>query len=149
MLNSNNFVKGLNQDIHPKYQVEGTYRYALNAVLESKEGDLPSISNEIGNIYCATNWPDDKKIIGHQLLDNDEILVFLFDPSEIRPAHEIGVYNTTSCVYTSIVIDSLLNFSTDHPINPRFRIRNGCERIVYFTDNYNPYRVINISDTTD
>lgn len=55
MINSNNFVKGINQDIHPKYQQEGTYRYALNAVLETAQGDQPSISNELGNIYCGTD----------------------------------------------------------------------------------------------
>ena len=25
-----------------------------------------------------------------------------------------------------------------------YRLKNGCERVVYFTDNYNPYRVINL-----
>lgn len=55
MLTSNNFVKGIEQDIHPKRQPEGTYRYALNAVAETREGALPSLSNELGNYYCAQN----------------------------------------------------------------------------------------------
>lgn len=30
-----------------------------------------------------------------------------------------------------------------------FRVRNGCERIVYITDNYNPYRVVNLDQLDD
>lgn len=52
-------------------------------------------------------------------------------------------------MYTTIVADQRLNFNRDYPINALFRIRNGCERIIYFTDNYNPYRVINITDTSE
>lgn len=77
------------------------------------------------------------------------MVLFFYDPSPLRPPHEIGVYNTTTCTYTTIVTDPLLNFSLEYPINALFRIRNGCERIIYFTDNYNPYRVINITDTSD
>lgn len=29
-----------------------------------------------------------------------------------------------------------------------FRIRNGCERVIYLTDNLNPYRVVNLTDTS-
>lgn len=107
------------------------------------------MSNELGTILCGTNWPTDKTLIGHKLLDNDELVLFFFDPAPLRPDHEIGIFNTTNCTYTTIVTDSLLNFSDKYPINALFRIRNGCERIIYFTDNYNPYRVINITDTSD
>lgn len=49
MVTSNIMAKGMNQDIHPKFQTEGTYRSALNAVLETELGESPSISNELGN----------------------------------------------------------------------------------------------------
>lgn len=55
MLSSNTFVKGLNQDVHPKHQLEGTYRFGLNGVVESTEGELPAVSNELGTVYCADN----------------------------------------------------------------------------------------------
>lgn len=149
MTTSNNFIKGINQDIHPKHQLEGTYRYALNAVVESKLGELPAISNELGTAYCAKDWPDTKILIGHTLTDTDDIVVFLFDPDPDRPLHEIGIYNPTTCQYTTICVDNLLNFSAEHPVNAIFRIRNGCDRYIYFTDNYNKYRVVNITNTTD
>lgn len=149
MLTSNNFTKGLNTDIHPKHQEEGTYRFALNAVLETKEGDIPSISNELGDVFCAFGFPADKKIIGHTLTDDDDIVVFVYDPDPDRPSHEIGIYNPNNCTYTKIVGDQCLNFSDKHPINAIFRIKNGCDRYVYFTDNFNFYRVVNLTDTSE
>jgi hypothetical protein len=55
MITTNTLNKGLSQDIHPKFQPEGSYRYALNAVLETNDGNIGAISNELGNTYCATN----------------------------------------------------------------------------------------------
>lgn len=136
---------GMNQDIDPKYQPDGTYRYALNAVLETTEGELGSISNELGNAICATNFPSGLKIIGHTLTDTEDIVVFLYDPAPVRPDHQIGIFNPTACTYSLIAKSPDLNFY--NPVNALFRVRNGCDRIIYFTDNANPYRVINITDT--
>lgn len=102
MLTSNQFVKGLNQDIHPKYQEEGSYRFALNAVLETEFGEQPSISNELGNELCG-EWPEGKVPNGHVLLDNDEVFVTLYDPNG---DHEVGILNSSSCTYTTLSIDS-------------------------------------------
>lgn len=147
MLQTNNFVKGLVTDTHPKNQDSGTYRFALNAVLETKEGNITSISNERGNTLCASNLPD-KTIIGDVQVSPTEVVLFLYD-SAGRPEHEIGTLNTATCQYTTIAKGDCLNFSDKYPINALYKIRNGCETIVYFTDNYNPYRVINITDTTE
>ncbi|MFN7302288.1 MAG: hypothetical protein ACK5U7_12515, partial [Bacteroidota bacterium] len=135
----------MDQDIDPKYQKEGTYRYALNAALETKEGDLFNISNEQGNIYDSIGFPAYKKIIGHTLTDNSDIVLFLYDPDE-RPEHEIGIYNPQEGTYTTIAKSGLLNFK--NPINAIFRMKNACTRLIYFTDNTNPYRVADITDTS-
>ena len=143
-LASNIPAMGMNQDAHPKFQPQGTYRSALNAVLESVSGDVPSMSNEIGNIEVAEGYPASKKIIGHRLLDDGTTVVFLFDPSTSRPSHEIGFFDPQKKTYTTYKAAECLNFSADHYINPIYRLKNGCERVVYFTDNYNTYRVINL-----
>lgn len=39
-----------------------------------------------------------------------------------------------------------LNFDVHHQITGIYRLRRGCEKTVYFTDNYNPPRYLNISD---
>lgn len=144
MITNNILSKGMNQDIHPKYQPEGTYRMALNAVLESREGDIATLSNELGNIESASGYPSTKKIIGHRLLDDGTTVVFLFDPASSRPDHEIGIFDPHQYSYTTYKKGSCLNFSDAHYINAIYRLKNGCERIVYFTDNYNPYRYINL-----
>jgi len=149
MLATNTFTRGINQDTLPKFQPEGTYRYALNAVLETENGDTPTVSSELGTTYCAIDWPTDKTLIGHTLTDSDDIVLFFYDPTPFRPEHEIGIYNPNTCRYTTLVVDQFLNFSDKYPVNALFRVRNGCDGFVYFTDNYNPYRVINISDTSD
>lgn len=145
MQSSNNFYAGIDQDIDPKYQKEGTYRYALNAVLETTEGDLFNISNEKGNVYDSAGFPTTKKIIGHTLTDNHEIVLFLYDP-DVRPEHEIGIYDPLVGTYTTIAKSGLFNFK--NPINALFRMKNSCNRLIYFTDNTNPYRVADITDTS-
>jgi hypothetical protein len=138
-----NITKGINQDIHPKYQEDGTYRFALNAVLETNEGEIPSISNELGNKICSLRYPSQKIIIGHTNTNTDEVVLFLYDSTG---DHEIGIFNPQKCDYTSIVGDSCLNFSLSHPVNAIFKVKQGGQRVVYFTDSYNRYRAINIDD---
>lgn len=145
---SNQFFLGMDQDVHPKYIKDGKYRYALNAILETELGEQPSISNEIGNSICAS-LPAGLKINGHALTDNHEIVLFLYDPAPSRPNHQIGIYDPINCSYTPIVIDQLLNFSDQHPVTAFVRIKNGCNRFVYFADNYNNFRVANLTDTSE
>lgn len=148
MLTSNTFAKGMSTDVHPKFQPEGTYRFALNAVLETELGELPAIANELGNQICALNYPTHKVLIGHSLTDNEDIILFLYDPTLPRPEHEIGIYNPIDCTYTTKAKGACLNFSDKHPINAFTRIRNGCERVTNFTDDNEQYRVINTTDLT-
>lgn len=138
------FNNGINSDIAPRYQPDGTYRYALNAVLETSNGLLPSISSEVGNLAFG-NLPSGKTIIGHTLTDNEDVILFLYSPDD---EHEIGILNSISGNYTTHLIGACLNFSLDHQINAIFRIKRGCDRVVYFTDLNNPYRSIDFSDTS-
>ena len=145
METSNTFAKGINTDVHPKFQPEGSYRFALNAAVETELGEMPSIANELGNEICAINYPSEKVLIGHCLTDNEDIVLFIYDPEPVRPEHEIGIYNPVDCTYTTKAKGTCLNFSDKFPINAIFRIRNGCERVINFTDNNEEYRVINLS----
>lgn len=128
------FVKGLDTDTSPKRQSEGTYRYAKNAVVETTSGDHMYISNELGNSICGEV---NKPIAGAGNMDNQEVFLALVPD-------EIGIFNTNTCTYTPLVVDDCFNFSLDHKVYIEFRIRNGCDRTVYLTDNYNSYRVINL-----
>lgn len=149
MIASKGLIKGMSQDSHPRYQPENTYHSALNAIIETTDGEIMSIANELGNLQELTTYPvnDDgipKRIIGSRLLDDGTTVLFLFDPAETRPDHEIGIWDPKQKKYTTYVYGTCLNFSDKHYINAVYRLKNGCERVVYFTDNYNPYRVINL-----
>jgi hypothetical protein len=142
-------LKGMAQDYQARYQPPQTYHSALNAVLETQVGEVLGLSNELGNLQELTTYPynidgNPKKIIGSRLLDDGTSVLFLFDPAPVRPQHEIGIWDPAQKKYTTYLAGECLNFSDEHYINALFRIKAGCERLVYFTDNYNPYRVVNL-----
>lgn len=99
MLTSNNFLSGLNTDVHPKNQPDGTYRLALNAVVETGEGDISKLINELGNSLCNA-LPEGKSIHGHTLTDTNDVILLLYDPEGI---HELGIYNSAGCTYTPLL----------------------------------------------
>lgn len=134
------FSGGMIQDALPAHQPEGSYRFALNAVLETLEGDYPSLSSELGEVlHSSLQYP----IIGHCLTDTSEsIILFSTDDFEC----EIGELNLASKKYVTLVNSSDLEFSTKNPIQCLFRKIRGCERTIYFTDGVNKYRAINIDN---
>lgn len=134
----------MNTDVLPKFQPEGSYRLALNAVVETSDGELPSISNELGNAQACSNYPVGKQIIGHTLTEDPDVTVlFLYDPND---EHEIGYYNSSTELYSTVAKGACLNFSNTHQVRAIFRLRNGCERVVDWTDRKNRYRTANLTD---
>jgi len=133
-------AKGMYRDTNPIDQPANTYRYALNMMLESREGDHSAITNEEGNEACDA-VKSGYQVIGTILVNNNDTIVFSTNGTK----SEIGILSQ-SCVYTSLVESTCLNFSRDYPISGIFKIQNGCDRIIYFTDNYNPIRVLNLDN---
>ena len=79
-LNNNSvqqLVKGLNTDYSSINQPKGTYKYALNAILESNEGDMFQLSNEEANTLVAS-LKDGYKIIGTVYIGDDETVILIF-----------------------------------------------------------------------
>ena len=130
---------GINQDSHPRFQPEGTYRYALNAANQSEQGERPSLVTELGNELVAFT---SLQLIGAHLLGSEEFVVFLTNDRN----SEIGIYNRVTKTYEVLINTDCLNFSTSHPVDCIWRLLRGCQRVIYFTDNYNNYRVINIDN---
>ncbi len=135
----------MNQDFLPKFQPAGTYRFALNSVLDSIYSGV--IDNELGNTlmyfkdFDELEYPIEAKILGHCLTNTEEIILALKDDTN---NYILLVNPNTSTFKTIMISNSCLNFSYEHPINILFKIRNGCERIILLTDSYNVYRIINI-----
>jgi hypothetical protein len=141
ILGNNVFQKGMNTDSSIAFSDDSAYYYALNSVLETSEGDQGAISNEIGNLICC-DLKKDYKIIGHKLMTDDTFCLF----STNNISSEIGIFDSKLCKYTVVINDVCLDFNNCFPISALFRIKNGCDRIIYFTDNRNVYRSINLDD---
>lgn len=131
------FSKGLNTDIQPVDQPEGSWRYAKNIVFSRKYN---SLSNEDGLLELL-EFPTQP--IGIIPLDNDDFVVFCTEASY----DEIGLVSNGT--YTRILKttnpNDRLGLSTNYPVTGVFRISNRGERIIAFiADNISP-KVLNIT----
>ena len=131
--------KGLSTDKPFNLQPKEYYRFALNSVLETMEGDNLSLSCEESN-EKSFKLPNNYIPIGEVYLPNNETIIFSVSKDETKS--EIGLKNEED-FYTTIV-NYNLNFKISHQIDATFRIRRSCGRVIYFTDGYNPPRYFNI-----
>lgn len=137
-----NFNKGLFTDTNEEFQPEGTYRFMLNGVLESKLGEKGSVINELGTDLCFdinTDYPD-YSLIGACLLSDNRVVLFLTN----NTVSIIGIQNT-NCEFEELIVSECLGFVDYKPIDCIFKLHNGCDYYLYFTDNFNKYRSININ----
>ena len=119
--------KGLVTDPSIEEQPKGTYRFALNTVNESDEGDVSKRSNEQGNKACY-QLPEDYIPLGEVSIGNGETLIFSTSLDET--ASEIGIADG-NCNYTTVA-NADLGFKVTKQIDATYRLRRGCERVVYF-----------------
>lgn len=162
------FLKGMNKDTARIDQIDGTYRDALNAVIDSDKG---AITSEQGNSLVARLQDvvgRSYNIVGQIALPNDDFLMFgAVTQSGINYS---GIFYIDVSTSTSRIIyntnqnsvDGDLAFDVEHPITGEFRVSPTGEFITYFTDNkftesteantgikyisqYNPPRVFNVT----
>ena len=101
--NITTFNGGMNTDISPLVQEQGSYRYALNTLEMNDEGEQGFISNEESNLDVAS-FPLGYIPIGKVYIGDGEICVFLVNPDE--NISEIGVFNTKNNTYVTVVNDT-------------------------------------------
>lgn len=135
--------KGLQTDVSPIMQPQGSYRFALNAINDSTDGAMGTLTNEEGNFNCANL--QGYEIVGSVYMENDETALFVTNGGTSR----IVVFNEDMCSTNVVVQANCLGFSKNHPIQAIYRKRKGCERVLYFTDDFNPIRAINIDSLQD
>ena len=122
-------AKGISTDMHPVDQPQGTYRYALNAVAETREGEFMNIATEESNeVYYTFEIPSVRKrtnvkviSIGSVYIDDNEHLLFGTTMEEDHAV--IGILNDKGEL--NILIDdegnSCLNFRMSHQIQGTYR----------------------------
>ena len=153
----NNFLKAkMNRDLDARLIPNGEYRDAQNIVISRSEGDsVGTVQNILGNIELTNFGLTDKhlEIIGYYVDElNDNIYFFITnytDSSEdglsnFAPAaskHCICSYNAETNSHNILVNGNFLNFSKTSNITGVDMI----EDILFFTDNRNQPRRINIT----
>ncbi|GIU70160.1 MAG: hypothetical protein KatS3mg002_1396 [Candidatus Woesearchaeota archaeon] len=135
----NNPVVGMYQDTRKVSQPPNTYRYALNAIDETPAGDKQARSSEPGNTLCY-ELSKGHIPIGEIPLDNNTRVIFSFNP--ITSDSEISYVE--NCKRTTLINTKCLNFSLNSRVTGFFRLREGCKRTIYFRDDNNPPRIIDI-----
>jgi len=152
----NIFLKGkMNQDIDRRLLQNGEYIEARNvSITDSTNGNAGSIENVAGNVSIT-----DFNVTGINLniigfyadRANERLFVFITDwndtsvdqVSNFAPAtsnHYICMYDQVSSTASTLVSGRFLNFSKTHPMLGI----NVLEDILFFTDNRNQPRKINI-----
>jgi hypothetical protein len=135
------FNKGLYKDYDEVYFPEGAWFHARNAVNNTNEGELGTLSNEKSNLNCA-NAP--YTIIGAVYMYGTTWAIF----STNNTQSEIGLFDTAKCgnndAYTKVVNDKCLQFNTDFLITGAAKENFDCTWQLYFADNTNPDRTINV-----
>ena len=141
---SQHMMKGMQKDMDPVYNAEGTYPFALNAVLGSRDGNSGAIVNEEGNEPCYQETEGILQI-GSSALPNGDTVLFSTD----NEYSYISRQDSCNCNVTLLIKSKCLNFKTYKQIDALTRVIRGCENVVYFTDNYNEYRSLNIDRLED
>jgi hypothetical protein len=146
------FTKGINKDCLPIHQPEGTYRHAQNMVFNRMYG---SLSTERG-FDIQLNFADglageDHIVLGGVPTNDERLILFLKDTAD--DTYHDGGGSRVIVIYPDDYVETLLydrvdnidlNFQVEHMITGESKINYLYETIVYFTDDFNPPRRINI-----
>jgi hypothetical protein len=137
---TNTFSKGMIKDIVDVYIPEGVWTNAINAINNAHNGEVGSIGNEQANLYCSTV---PYTIVGIVYKVRTEWVIF----STNNVNSEIGIFDEADCSYTQLVNDECLNFKTYNLITGVCKENYDCTFSVYWQDNLNPDRVLNLDPT--
>jgi len=131
------FDKDLNEDIRDYHIGESSWTHARNAITNSATGDFGDLGNEPSNSFCAAA-PYTQ--IGPIHIDGDIWMIFSTDDSN----SEIGLFDESMCTYTTIVNAPCLNFKRTNLTIGASKQNYDCNWSVYWSDNLNPDRVLNV-----
>ena len=147
----------MNKDLDDRLIPNGEYRDAQNiSVGKSEDDDIGALENILGNSVLdgTGNWygTNNLKIIGYYSDDNSSTIYYFLtdytDPNPLNPtsassAANCFIYKYNNNAYTRLVEGSFLNFSTTDFISGI----NLVENLLFWTDNRNQPRKINVSKT--
>ena len=155
---------GMNRDLHPSSLTDQHYTFALNANIESEDGNVGMRSNEHSNLKCIDF--DGFKVIGYKNdLTSGNIYFFITNPETgvskityFKPESDTSILSDSDiesmvegseslCSGMKTLLedneqDPCLKFSIYHPIKTIEIKTEKCEKCIYWTDDYNPPRYV-------
>ena len=137
LIGVNILYQGLNMDETPLAMPQGDYSYALNLAMQNLQGSASQATNYPGNYICAT-LPAGYMIIGSQKIDTGYIIF----SCKLDGSSQIALLE--NCVYTILVNDPCLGFTITHQIQSTYKETYNCGRRIYWTDNNEPRRWLDI-----
>ena len=146
----NKNIEGMVVDTHPADQPTNTYRFALNAVIENNDGNKNRLLNENGTVK-EISLQEGFFVIGNCYVGDNEYVLFTVNPdkniSQILVVNSNNKIDPLRSVDDSTALEkNKLNFSINNPIKATYRLRRGCEKIVYWVDGLNSVRNYNLTN---
>ena len=154
----NAFMKSkMNQDLDARLLPSGEYREGFNIQVSKSEGpDVGALENVLGNQMLATTQDNLEELTGLTTINiigayvdksSDTLFLFITDnigDEKYNPNGNNFIYsfNVTNKLYTRLVTGNFLNFHVNYPIIGI----NLLENLLFFTDNRNQPRKININN---
>ena len=152
----NNFIKSkMNKDLDARLVPNGEYRNAINAQISRSEGEgVGTLENILGNevvatiepaltnLVCIGNFVDEENNFIYMFFTDNYTASYVEEGGGVGENHFIYRFNASASpqVAEKLVQGAFLNFSTQSPI---FGI-NLLENLLFFTDNRNQPRKINV-----
>jgi len=135
---------GMNTDSYPLSLKPGQILYALNGLVENFDGNSITYQNEGGNTLCVT-FPAGMRVIGVANIQQINKIVFWLVNPDTRDC-EIGYVFDGNCQYTTIISSKCLSFNLSSPIREAVVKTTNCSTQIYWTDNYNPRRYLDLDN---
>jgi len=143
-----NFLTGvMNKDLDPHFLPDGTYQDAMNIIVgDSESSNNGSAQNLLGNTIVNTSLGlTNARCIGALSYESENLIYWLVTSDLADVIYEynerVGATNVVLYANKGSSTKSLLNFNKDFPVTGINYI-NG---LLFWTDNYNPPRRINIA----
>ena len=136
---------GLNYDDNLSIFPPEDYRYALNCI-QDEGGEYGVITNVKGNHLVDFDWgyKGANTVIG--TCEDKELRAIYWFVYNSKDHHSIVRFKIEQNLVEFILYDeSILNFDLDHRINNPGIIGNGIHKMLFWTDDYNPPRELNIA----
>jgi len=136
---------GLNYDDNLQVFPPQDYRYALNCI-SNESGEYGVVTNTKGNQLVTTVLPAGRNtVIGG--CEDKEIQAYIYFVYNNRDDHCIVRYKAVSnTVQFLLYAEDVLNFRSEYRwrINNPFTVGSGEGKLLFWTDNFNPPRKLNI-----